>query len=198
VFGFRGKPAPAGPGSPDSIGPEYTKPRPAGDGATHTGTRPWDGAPSHVQRAFDDLDQPPIGPVLVDPRHNLYMGTRYAMSWFGGQWPNQPLPDWSIVAQANTLRFHAPDSPIQQKAKAAERGGTKAPERHILGGLFPTAVVNPPQYLRHGGAAPIGIGPLQVQDFHVATDAMHPDRGNGPGSSYAHATFMGAGFAAET
>lgn len=195
---FGRKAAPAGPGPQDTIGPEGSMFAPAGDASDHSGRRAWDGAPSLQQRAFDDLEQPPIGPVLVDPRHNLYMPTRYAMSWFGGLIPNQPLPDWSLVAQSNTPRFHAPDSPIQANARAAQRGGAKQPEAHILSGLFPTAVVNPPQYLRHGGAAPIGIGPLQVQDFHVTVDAMHPDRGNGPGSTYPHATFMGSGFAAET
>ena len=140
-----------------------------------------------------------MGPELVDPRHNLYMPTRFAMGWFGGLIPNQPLPDWSLVAQSNTQRFHAALTPIQEKARLTGKGGAKgSPQERGKGTLFPTAVVNPPEYLRHGGGAPIGIGPMQIQDFHVATDAMHPTRGNGPGSTFANAPFMAGGFAAET
>lgn len=163
---------------------------PAGDGSEHSGPGPFDRARSLQMRAFNDLEQPPIGPVYVDPRHNLYMPSRYAQGWFGGLIPNQPLPEWSLIAQAHTQRFHAPQTELQVRDKS-----TRTQKRR---GPFPTALVNPPLYLRHGGAPPIGIGPIQIQSFKVATDNAHQQSGNGPGSTYANIPYMGGGFAAET
>lgn len=169
---------------------------PAGDGAEHTGANAFDRRQlSRMMREFNDLDQPPQGPVYVDPRHNLHMPTRFAMGWFGGLIPNQPLPDWSLISASNDGSHHAPPgTPIIGK------GGSKKTSKQEKGKgvLFPTAVVNPPLYLRHGGAVPIGIGPMQVREFHVSTDALHPETGNGPGSTYPNAPFMSGGFAAET
>lgn len=163
---------------------------PAGDGSDHTGAGPFDRAQSLQMRAFNDMEQPPIGPVYVDPRHNLYMPSRYGMSWFGGLIPNQPLPEWGLIAQSHTARFHAPstDRQVAEKSKRNGKGRNG----------FPTALVNPPQYLRHGGTVPIGIGPMQIQNFKMTTDSVHPNAGNGPGSTYANIVGMGSGFAAET
>lgn len=181
------------PAGPDGSGGKDSEYPPAGDGATHTGTRPFDRARSRMMREFNDMEQPPQGPVYVDPRHNLHMPTRYAMSWFGGLIPNQPLPDWMMASATNSDRFHAPAG----RSIFGDRGGAKpSKQERGKGVLFPTAVVNPSLYLRHGGAVPIGIGPAQVQEFHASTDAVHPETGNGPGTAYANAPFMAGGFAA--
>lgn len=189
MFGFlRGKVAP--PAGPDGA-PQADVPAPAGDLSTHTGPSPFRRAPSDAMRRFEDLEQPPQGVPYTDPRHNLEMLSRFAYAWFGGRFPNQPLPDWSLVAQSNLDRFHAPLTDVQVKDRESRTEKSR-------GILFPTAVVNPPQYLRHGGAAPIGIGPEQITQFRASTDSMRPAQGNGPGSTFVNTIYMGQGFAAET
>lgn len=166
---------------------------PAGDASTHTGPFTNDVSAEPEQRLWTDLEQPPIGPVLVDARHNLYMKSRYGMRWEGGLWPVQILPDWSIVSSNFAMeRFHAPltESQARDRASRPEKG---------KGSQFPTAVVNPAQYMRMAFGAPIGIGPVQIQEFHASTDASsRASSGIGPPATWPAPTFMSGGFAAET
>lgn len=122
----------------------------------------WAFAPTEEMREWDVQWQGPIG-VYGDPNTpetsqknwNAYFRSRFGMSWFGGLYPNQPLPSPRIR-----------DSSITWDKMIA------------------SAYMNEAVYLRHGGSAPVGIGPIQVQQFKESTDNLKPEIGSGPGSTW--------------